>query len=437
MGNGPGRNNARQPSVRDGGRAVGDLRFIFYSHDGLGLGHIRRNLALAAALVEAAPRASVLMVTGSEEVDRLGVAPNVDIVKLPGLSKLGNDRYAPRRLPGSEAHVLELRSAQCAAAVESFRPQVMLVDKHPLGACGELRRALGVLGERGGRGALGLRDVLDDPGVVRAEWSAHGVRDAIADRYDRVLVYGTQRALDLVDSYGLPAAVRRRVRHTGYVVHPRPSLGSAFEDLPEFLFRRRARPLVMATAGGGRDGYRLLEAFVAGAAQSSWEAAVVAGPEAPEHERHALRRIATEADVHFLRATANIPGALRHVDALVCMGGYNTLAEAVASGTPTVCVPRVSPRSEQLIRARAFADMGLVRLLEPDDLEPAALAYEVERALGSSRKALAARAGSALDLDGAQRGAKLLLELATASGRGAPIGRRRFARRRDDPVRAS
>ena len=47
---------------------------------------------------------------------------------------------------------------------------------------------------------------------------------------------------------------------------------------------------------------------------------------------------------------------LDRVDALVCMGGYNTMAEAVSRGTPTVCVPRTRPRVEQLIRARAFAE---------------------------------------------------------------------------------
>jgi predicted glycosyltransferase len=402
-----------------------EKRFMFYSHDGLGLGHVRRNLAIAAALVEAAPDASVLVVTGSEEVDRLGVAPHVDVVKLPGLRKLGNERYAPRRLPGSDAAILDLRSAQCAAAVESFRPHVMLVDKHPLGACGELRPALDLHKAFGGRAALGLRDVLDDPGTVRAEWSG-SVRDAIDEYYERLLVYGSRDRLDLVDAYGLPPAARRKVRHTGYVVHPQPDLGSGFDELPEFLFGERARPLVMATAGGGRDGYRLLETFVTSAARSYWDAAVVAGPEAPAPDRRALKRMAAGAHVRYLRAAADLPGAFLHVDALVCMGGYNTLVEAVASGTPTVCVPRVEPRTEQLIRARAFAGMGLIHLLEPHRLTAPRLTREVEQALRrSSRTVLHDRARSALDLDGARHGADLLLELAHDARRVIPALRDR------------
>src|SRR5437870_2681473 len=74
------------------------FRFLFYSHDGLGLGHARRNLAVAAALTEAAPEAAVLLVTGTDEVHRLGVPKNVGVLKLPGLRKLGNEQYEARRL---------------------------------------------------------------------------------------------------------------------------------------------------------------------------------------------------------------------------------------------------------------------------------------------------------------------------------------------------
>jgi hypothetical protein len=42
------------------------LRYLFYSHDGFGLGHARRNNIIARALVDADPSASVTLVTGVE-----------------------------------------------------------------------------------------------------------------------------------------------------------------------------------------------------------------------------------------------------------------------------------------------------------------------------------------------------------------------------------
>src|SRR5213083_3095690 len=70
------------------------MRFLFYSHDGLGLGHTRRNLAVAAALTELEPQAAVLIATGVQPITYLGVPRNVGILKLPGIQKLDNEAYA-------------------------------------------------------------------------------------------------------------------------------------------------------------------------------------------------------------------------------------------------------------------------------------------------------------------------------------------------------
>src|ERR671934_2450657 len=111
--------------------ATGGKRFLFYSHDALGLGHVRRNLAIARALVDADPAASVLLATSADEVERFGLPPRTDVLKLPGLCKLDNERYVPRRLMLSFERVRELRSSLLVAAVDSFRPAVLLAHKHP------------------------------------------------------------------------------------------------------------------------------------------------------------------------------------------------------------------------------------------------------------------------------------------------------------------
>jgi predicted glycosyltransferase len=103
------------------------------------------------------------------------------------------------------------------------------------------------------------------------------------------------------------------------------------------------------------------------------------------------------------------------LDALVCMGGYNTLVEATALGVPTVCVPRVTPRTEQLIRAEAFARLGLLRVCRPEVLNPQTLGDHIAVALNSSPQDLKTRAHTALNFDGAQQAAKHLLALATES----------------------
>src|SRR5204862_7856800 len=116
--------------------------------------------------------------------------------------------YAARRLHLGAQEIRDLRRDLLDAAVRSFRPHAMLVDKHPLGVHGELIPALRSLLADGGRAALGLRDVLDDPATVRDEWTPSAVR-AIETYYDRLLVYGQRGLLGPLEDHQLPATVRR------------------------------------------------------------------------------------------------------------------------------------------------------------------------------------------------------------------------------------
>src|SRR5438093_554370 len=138
------------------------MRFLFYSHDGLGLGHTRRHVAVAAALSELAPEASILLASGADDVNRLGLPGHIEVLKLPGLRKVANDQYTSRRLRIPTSEIRALRAALLLTAIKSFRPSVVLVDKHPFGVSGEFRAALDALRRSGGRAVLGLRDILDE-----------------------------------------------------------------------------------------------------------------------------------------------------------------------------------------------------------------------------------------------------------------------------------
>ena len=125
------------------------MRFLFYSHDSLGLGHTRRHLTVAAALARRLREATILLATGAEEVLRHGLPRQVEILKLPGLRKDGNEKYSSRRLPLSVEEIRSLRSALLLTTVRAFRPAVVLVDKHPFGASGEFKDGLRALRRQG------------------------------------------------------------------------------------------------------------------------------------------------------------------------------------------------------------------------------------------------------------------------------------------------
>jgi len=58
---------------------------------------------------------------------------------------------------------------------------------------------------------------------------------------------------------------------------------------------------------------------------------------------------------------------IRHAEAVVAMAGYNTVSEILYHRKPALIVPRVSPRSEQRIRAEKLHHIGLTDVRLPKD----------------------------------------------------------------------
>jgi predicted glycosyltransferase len=164
--------------------------------------------------------------------------------------------------------------------------------------------------------------------------------------------------------------------------------------------------------GGGEDGARALEHFIRAGENAPWQGVAVAGPMMPDAEFTRIQMLAVQTGVTLRSYIPHLSALFTQVDALVCMGGYNTLVEAAALGVPTVCVPRISPRTEQLIRAEAFARLDLLQVCRPDALNAANLRGQIDTALHIDPKALTARANGALNFNGAQQAAEKLYALA-------------------------
>ena len=121
------------------------LRVAMYSHDTLGIGHLRRNLLIAQTLVSSGRPTSVLLIAGACEAGACLMPPGVDCLTLPSLRKDGEGNYTTRRLGIAIEDLVQLRSQTIAAAVESFKPDAFIVDKAPRGALRELEPVLAML----------------------------------------------------------------------------------------------------------------------------------------------------------------------------------------------------------------------------------------------------------------------------------------------------
>ncbi|GHF40071.1 glycosyltransferase family protein [Seohaeicola zhoushanensis] len=352
------------PFSRRGARAP---RIMLYSHDTFGLGHLRRSRALAQAITGSIPDASALILTGSPVAGRFDFPRRVDHVRLPGVTKLQDGSYVSQTMGMGIEETTELRAGLIRSTAEQYEPDVLIVDKEPTGFRGELMPTLKMLQAEGKcRLVLGLRDVLDEPEVLAAEWERKHALPVMESAYDEIWIYGTRSVYDPTAGLDISPATRARMHWTGYLRRSRNSTA----EPPE-------QPYILVTPGGGGDGELMVDLVLSAYEQDpdlSPRAILVYGPFLSGEIRAEF-----EARVEALGGRVTATGFDSQIETLyagaegvVCMGGYNTFCEVLSFDMRAVIVPRTVPRLEQWIRASRAEELGLVRMLDDkrDGLSP-------------------------------------------------------------------
>jgi len=362
--------------------------FVLFSHDGYGLGHVRRNTLIARALVSLAPAARVVLVTGAAVRPRWLADPRFSVVPVPALVK--DDEGVYRSADRSVEETLDRRADIFERVVDRTRPDVVLVDRHPYGTGGELRPGLALARARGAVAVLGLRDILDDPATIAAELKGAGWAD-VPELYSEALVYGASSLCDHAREYGIPLPLR----YAGWVTS-----GPRALPVDPRLF--------VVAAGGGADGEDVLRLGVELLlACPGRQGIVVAGP----YAKRGLVLQTRERLGRRIRLDSGRDGCTElfaRAGAVLQMGGYNTTFEALAAGARPIVVPRRSPRREQVIRASRLSALGLA-----DVVDSGVAGDEVSWLLDRPRRlAPGALHAAQISLDGARHAARRLLSAA-------------------------
>jgi predicted glycosyltransferase len=348
----------------------------------MGLGHMRRNMLIAGSFTRWGLSQSILLITGTREACAYSLPAGVDCLSLPALHKEIDGRYHSRHLNVPLGQLNRLRAQTIEAALATFDPDVLIVDKVPRGACGELEGALRNLRRnRRTTCVLGLRDVLDDPVVVRREWHDESSNDAVRHFYDEIWVYGDKRVYDQASEYGYASDLASKIRYTGYLMRPQEPLDCE-NGFAEFVseHHQSAERMFLCLVGGGQDGYMLAQAFAGVDFPAGAKGVILCGPFMPSEALDHLNKVASaRSRLRVLKFVTDSELLIRLADRVVAMGGYNTICEILNSSRPALIVPRVLPRREQFIRARRLEQMGLIDLLEPDRVSPQSLGEWLQR----------------------------------------------------------
>jgi predicted glycosyltransferase len=344
-------------------RHLGNARILMYSHDTFGLGHLRRCRTIADSLVENYRGLQVLIISGATIAGAFNYRARVDFVKIPSVIKLRNGEYTSMDRHIDLQETMKMRQSIIRHTAESFEPDIFIIDKEPLGLRGEVEDTLVYLKTKGTTLVLGLRDVMDAPHLLQAEWQRHDTLRKIGQLYDDIWVYGPPEFYDPLEGMDAPPAVRSKMQFVGFLQRK-----VSIDAQPE---AETDEDYLLVTTGGGGDGADLVRDVIAAYEADptlTYKAVIVLGPYMPAEQRANFTEACKNHPLlEVIEFDNRMEDRIAGAKAVIAMGGYNTYCEILSFDKPALIVPRTQPREEQLIRATRAAELGLIDMLSAED----------------------------------------------------------------------
>jgi predicted glycosyltransferase len=355
-------------------------RVAIYSQDSLGLGHLRRTITIGSHFLEQVPGSGILLFADSPVAPFFQLPEGMDHIKLPSIRKVTAGQWEAPRLHLPIMDVRPLRMALLHEGLLKYRPDLLLVDHMPGGAQGELIPALRTLKRTYPSCCLvlGLRDILDAQEVIKRVWAQDGAYQAITEYYDGILIYGKREIFDTEKTYCLPTPPEG-THFCGYVASQGPLQPA--QKMRESFGASADKKFVVVSAGGGGDGHLVMRTYMQAirflGSRRDFTTVIATGVNAPPDLYRELEAEAQCLSVRLVQYLEDSLSTIAAADLVVCMAGYNTLAEALKWKKKVLAIPRVGPSAEQRLRVGLFKERGLIDVIYPEELSPQKLAERI------------------------------------------------------------
>lgn len=378
---------------------------LFYVQHLLGIGHVFRATRVARALADAGARVHLAW-GGSvpQSLDLRGL--EVTFLEPVRADSAGFERLVT--LDGAavtEAHRQRRRDV-LLALLERLRPDAVMTETYPFGRR-QLRFELEPLMQAARAAPWRPLTVSSIRDILQEGRKPQSLADSIAAAqawYDLVLVHGDPALVRIEATLPGAQQIANKFRYTGLVTpDPSQALGVPSMSAP-----------VVVSAGGGAVGHALTEAALDAPRHcrhfpEGW--LIIVGPERNPADSVALAARAPPG-VTVVREVPDLVRVFAAAAVSVSRAGYNTVGEVLRAGCPAVLVPYAGDgQTEQQRRARMLHERGLVHMLGHDELSAATLGAAVDAAANWRPPPCD------LDLDGASRSARLLLDALDARRR--------------------
>jgi predicted glycosyltransferase len=287
-----------------------------------------------------------------------------------------------------------------------LRPDILLIELFPFGRkkfAGELMPLIQAARNLDGPRPLtvcSLRDILVGRQEKQNEYDERAA--AISNEYfDLILVHSDPSFARLEESFQAYDSLHTNIQYTGFVA---PASAQSIKTRRAQRFKK-----IIVSAGGGMVGESLLrtavDAYKLFSKDERLKMEIIAGPFLPKQSWQALRKLTNDQPgLRLRRQVSDLCSEMRRASVSVSQCGYNTTLDFLRAGVPALVVPFSAggTEDEQLKRARRLSELGAIRVLKEEYLNPERLAEEIRQLLTSTASI------PSLDMNGARNSVQTL-----------------------------
>ena len=258
---------------------------------------------------------------------------------------------------------------------EKYQPEVLVIELFPFGRkkfTPELVPLLEKAKAMGTKLVCSLRDIV----VRKKDQKEHEekVCQLINRYFDSVLIHGDRNFIPLETSFSRVNDLNCDLFYTGYVVEQPPE--------PE-IANNHFFPMILVSVGGGRFGHELIDGVIRAAPilqhKIPHHIQVFTGAFAPEDKLSRWQAIAEkQPNLTVERYTPELLSYMQQANLSISMSGYNTTMNILMTGVRAMMLPfNGNGDREQTMRVQKLEQLGIVKAISTDSLQPEILAEHI------------------------------------------------------------
>ena len=216
---------------------------------------------------------------------------------------------------------------------------------------------------------LGLRGIIGSPHETNRDFFNPRLVSFMQENFSSIHIYIDQQVFCLEDYYAIPDSLSAMFKYTGYVT--RPTVLTRAEARASLDLQRDVR-IIVISFGGGQGTEPIWQAILRSLSQIQKQFDYAYLSAGPYLEASAFERLQSQVSHHpnwkWTRLLNPLTAWIKASNLFIGSGGYNSLAEIIATGANSLIIPRQLNEREQEIHATKLSSINILRIARLDTI---------------------------------------------------------------------